>query len=261
VADLYERHADLYDIAFDWDVAEEVDWLLTRIGPSCGSVLEPGCGPGRMLEAFAKHRGLEIVGIDRSPWMVEAATRRVAAFGARASVVQADMTDFDLGRRFDGAVCPIGTLALLSPGELARHLDRMAVHLHGGARYLIQLDLLDEASTVEDQPPYEWEMERGDTRIGVRWSTDWIDVPARRQQQRSRIEILSGPRAGQVVEEVHPMTAWTPGTWAAAIAASPFRQTGTYDGDEPGRPAVEAGRPGLLLWHELTADRSNRQAT
>ena len=252
MTDLYEEHADLYDLAFDWDVGEEVDWLLARLGPSCRSVLEPGCGPGRIMEAFAKHANVDVVGIDRSPRMVEAARRRLAAVGPRASVALADMTDFDLGRRFEGAVCPISTLAHLAPDDLARHLQCMAGHLHEGARYLVQLELLDEASTAEDQPPDEWEMERGGTRLRIRWSTDWIDVPARRQQQRSRIEILSGPRAGEVVEEVHPVTVWTPGAWAAAVASSPFVQTATYDGDAPGRPPIESGRAGHLLWHELT---------
>jgi hypothetical protein len=162
------------------------------------------------------------------------------------------MTDFDLGRRFDGAVCPISTLAHLSPDGLARHLECMAGALHERARYLVQLALLDEGASVDDQPSDEWEMERGDTRLRIRWSTDWIDVPGRRQQQRSRIEILSGERAGEVVEEVHAVTAWTPRTWAAAVAASPFELTATYDGDESGRPAIESGRGGQLLWHELT---------
>lgn len=53
VAKLYTDDAELYDIAFDWDVGGEVEWLLERLGPGCGSVFEPGCGSGRMLDAFA----------------------------------------------------------------------------------------------------------------------------------------------------------------------------------------------------------------
>src|SRR5438067_530685 len=56
---LYTDDAELYDILFDWDVEEEVDWLFERLGRPA-SVLEPGCGSGRMLESFAR-RGVEAV--------------------------------------------------------------------------------------------------------------------------------------------------------------------------------------------------------
>ena len=50
---LYTDDAELYDIAFEWDIEEEVGWLLERLG-SPRSVLEPGCGSGRMLEPLAR---------------------------------------------------------------------------------------------------------------------------------------------------------------------------------------------------------------
>jgi SAM-dependent methyltransferase len=231
--ELYERYAELYDLAFSWDVEDEVDWLLERLGPECRSVLEPGCGSGRVLEPLAR-RGLEAVGIDRSPAMVELARAR------GVEVVLADMTDFDLGRTFDGAVCPIGTLAHLSPAGLARHLERMARHLRPGARYLVQLQIGGEAYSSR------WETDE----VRVAWTTEHIDLAAGRQRQRSRIET----RAGEVVEEVHDMTLWTAAAWATAVAASPFVETALYDGAQDGYPVVPPGAEGPMLWHELTRE-------
>jgi SAM-dependent methyltransferase len=233
LTDLYERHAELYDRAFDWDIEDEVDWLLGRLGADCRSVLEPGCGSGRVLAALAR-RGIEAVGIDRSPAMVELARAR------GLDVVLADMTDFDLGRTFDGALCPIGTLALLSPEELGRHLVRMGRHLRPGARYLVQLQLGGEAHTSV------WEL----NGLRIVWATERFDPAAGRQRQRSRIELASG----EVVEELHEMTLWTPETWSAAVAASPFAQTAFYDGAEDGYPAVRPGSEGAMLWNELTRE-------
>jgi hypothetical protein len=51
VTKLYEDDAELYDIAFDWDISDEADWLVERLEAT--TVLEPGCGSGRMLEALA----------------------------------------------------------------------------------------------------------------------------------------------------------------------------------------------------------------
>jgi SAM-dependent methyltransferase len=73
---LYTTNAQLYDAAFSWDVTDEVDWLLERLGPDCDPVLEPACGSSRMLEAFAL-RGIEAVGIDQSPEMIDIAQARL----------------------------------------------------------------------------------------------------------------------------------------------------------------------------------------
>jgi cyclopropane fatty-acyl-phospholipid synthase-like methyltransferase len=128
---LYDNHADIYDLAFDWDVTEDVGWMHARLGRDCRTVLEPGCGSGRIVQALAL-RGLETVGVDRSSQMIEAAQKRLAGLD-NASAVLADITDFSLGRLFDGAVCPINMLLHLSPAALAGHLNAMADHLRPGA--------------------------------------------------------------------------------------------------------------------------------
>jgi SAM-dependent methyltransferase len=244
---LYEDNVELYDIAFDWDVADEVTWLLERLGPECRSVLEPGCGSGRMLEAFAR-RGVEIVGLDLSEAMIDFARRRVAAAGVVAGAVLADMTDFDFGRTFGGAICPINTLGHLTPHELARHFACVARHLEPGSRYVVQVGLLDP-----DEPPggSHWEAERGGVKLKVSWEGVVRDWSRAVEDERSRIEILVGPRQGEVVEDRHTMTMWTPATWPAIVGASPFEQVATYDGNLRERPRVERGAIGGLLWHEL----------
>jgi predicted ATPase/DNA-binding SARP family transcriptional activator/SAM-dependent methyltransferase len=246
---LYEDDAALYDIAFDWDIEDELTWLVDRLGGQCRAVLEPGCGSGRIVEALAR-RGLEVVGVDRSAAMIDIARERLRSAGVNGDVVIADITDFDLGRRFDGAACPINTLGHLTPEGLAQHLERMADHLRPGARYLIQLDLRERASdALEDART--WEMARGDTRLRITVSGEDVDMVARRELQRVRIEVLSGDRAGDVVDEVHAMTIWTPADWLAVTSQSAFELRATYDGERAGRPRIETGSAGTLLWHEL----------
>jgi hypothetical protein len=97
-----------------------------------------------------------------------------------------------------------------------------------------------------------WEAGRGETNLRVDWTDEELDLLEGTSRQRSRIEVLSGPRAGEVVEEVHEMTAWTPATWADAIAGSPFEEVATYDGGRKGQwPRVDTSATGGLLWHEL----------
>jgi hypothetical protein len=151
-----------------------------------------------------------------------------------------DRADFDLGRTFDGAICPINTLAHLTADELARHLDRMGRHLRPGARYLVQLQIGGEPHSSH------WETET----LRVAWTTEHVDPEAGRQRQRSGIETI----AREVVEEVHELTLWTPAAWAAAVVASSFAETALYDGAQDGYPALEPGSEGPMLWHELTRE-------
>lgn len=212
-------------------------------------MLEPGCGPGRYLEAFARRR-VEVVGIDRSPVMVELARRRLAKSSLPGEAVLDDMTDFDLGRSFDGAVCAIATIQHLTREELGRHLSCMTRHLAEDARYMVQLALYDPSGR-QDPPTSSWEESRGDLSLRIDWTTEEVDLATGRALQRSRIEILAGSRQGQVVVEEHEMTAWTPETWGAAIAASPFTIDRVFDGAEDPPVPVEEHATGGLMWHEL----------
>jgi SAM-dependent methyltransferase len=237
VTRIYSDEAELYDIAFGWDVSEEAAWLVERLGPECRSVLEPGCGSGRMLEALAAH-GLEVVGLDISESMLALARAR------GGKVVRADMRNFDLGRRFDGAVCPISTVGLVGTKGLASHLEAMARHLERGGRYLVQQGVFPSDAELWRS---EWEAERDGVRLHVVWEAVDRDPAQLRERSRSRVEVIGGPRAGEVVEDEHEIAFWTVEAWRNAIAASPFTQTACYED----RREVELERGGGLLWHEL----------
>jgi len=247
VSRIYSTEAELYDIAFGWDLSSEADWLVERLGPACPSVLEPGSGTGRVLEALAA-RGLAVVGLELSEPMAAYARERLERAGVAAEVVVADMADFDLGRRFGGAVCPINTLGLLSPVALARHLEAMGRHLAPGSSYLVQQGL---AAPREGLWRSEWEAERDGLRLHIVWEALDRDRGSLRERSRSRVEILTGERAGEVVEDVHTGTWWTLDAWREVVSASPFEQAGCYDGNLPDRPPVDPSRGGGLLWHQL----------
>jgi SAM-dependent methyltransferase len=230
VSRIYTDEAELYDIAFDWDLSAEASWLAQRLGRS---VLEPGCGSGRMLAALAAY-GLEAVGIDTSEEMLALARAR------GCEVVRADMTNFDLGRRFEGAVSVVSTVGVLEPDGFASHLESMARHLEPGGRYFVQQGVF---AAEGERWRSEWEAERGETKLHIVWEA--ID----RDRSRSRVEIVAGPRVGEIVEEEHVATFWTVDAWREAIGASPFTQVACYDdGDE-----VKLDGGGSLLWHELVA--------
>ena len=251
---LYTDEALLYDIAFSWDTSEEVGWLVERLGDGCAPVLEPACGSGRFLVGFGRH-GIEAVGIDNSRAMVRLARERLRSANVPGAAVLADMTDFDLGRKFGGAVCPIDSLACLQGRmEVVRHLRCMAGHLRRASRYLVQLELRDPTDPWRGVEPSVWECEQDGVRVRTDWRVEEIDLQAGVELQRATIECRSGPDRGRVFEEVHRMAAWTPERWAEVTSETPFRYVAVYDGDEDHRPERPLGTSGRLLWHELVLD-------
>ncbi len=64
-------------------------------------VLDVGCGSGRVAEDILELGAAHYVGIDFSEPMLELAERRLARFGDRAQLVNADFLAADLGEPFD----------------------------------------------------------------------------------------------------------------------------------------------------------------
>src|SRR5262249_21193678 len=150
-------------------VEEEVDWLFEQLGQPKG-VLEPGGGSGRMLDSFAR-RGIEAGGIELPAPVV---ARAGAPRGKGAAVSLPDIPDFPLGRAVGGAISPINTLLHLSPEQLARHLACVVRHLEPGARYLVQVGLI-EAESYDPFAGSDWEASRGDTKLHAHWQDEEID--------------------------------------------------------------------------------------
>jgi SAM-dependent methyltransferase len=90
---------------------ERVRNYIRRYHPSARSLLELGCGTGAMLAGLATD--LTVTGVDQSPEMLAVAARR----GLPAELVQADMTAFSLGTRFDVVICVFDTLNHLARFE------------------------------------------------------------------------------------------------------------------------------------------------
>jgi SAM-dependent methyltransferase len=94
-----------------------------------GSVLELGCGTGRLLVRLARP-GLRLVGVDAHRGMLAAAEERLAALdraaGATVELVHADMRHLALGERFERVLIPYNGLLCLLDAEAVRSCLRGA---------------------------------------------------------------------------------------------------------------------------------------
>jgi SAM-dependent methyltransferase len=242
--DNYASQAELYDLAFAWDVAGEVAWFLDRAGPDVRSVLEPFCGNGRLFPELAR-RGIAVAGVDLSPSMLDRAAARMRAAGHPAPLLaQGDARDFDLGRTFDAAICPVNSVGHLHVhDDLVRHLDCVARHLRPGATYFVQLGLRDAARyrPLEVGTASQWSVATPHGTLRTPGGSGGFDAASRVETQVARFEWTDGPRAGTRAEFEHRMRLWDWDSWSRALAATPFRETAAWDGDFADRPPLPRG--------------------
>ncbi len=131
---MFTQSAELYDLFYDWkDYAAEaarVDEVVRERLPGARSLLDVACGTGRHLEHLSRRYAVE--GLDLDPGLLSVARRRLPQIPFH----QADMTAFDLGRRFDAVVC------LFSSIGYAETLDRLAAAVMAMARHVRPRGLL-----------------------------------------------------------------------------------------------------------------------
>lgn len=96
--------------------------------PARARLLDGGCGPGLVSEAFAA-AGFPLLGVDLSAEMIRRAQARCARFGGRAAFRQGSVFELPPGERFGGAVSRHVIHHVQDPQAF---VDRQVAHLEPG---------------------------------------------------------------------------------------------------------------------------------
>lgn len=149
----YDNWADVYDSIYSY-VREDIFFYMNEATRSGGPVLELGCGTGRVTIPIWES-GTDIVGLDNSATMLDVARRKVKGtdvHGVSVELVQADMRDFSLGRKFPLAIIPFrGFLALMTVEDQLRCLNNLKSHLEPGGRLIFSVFVPNLEMLVEDE--------------------------------------------------------------------------------------------------------------
>jgi SAM-dependent methyltransferase len=126
-----------------------------------GSILELGCGTGRVVAALAQV-GHQVTGLDSSAAMLQAAEARLARTrpAGLVQLVAADMRDFTLPSRFAWALCALNSLMhLITLEDQLAALEATRRHLQPEGHLLLDLT----------NPDPSWLLEPGEriVRVGV----------------------------------------------------------------------------------------------
>lgn len=139
----YDRGDALFYDSYSTGVPGDVEFYVEEARRAGSSVLELGCGTGRILIPIAE-AGVEVVGLDRAPSMLAVAREKVAKLSPdtrrRIQLVGGDMRDFDLGREFTLAIIPYRAfLHLLTVEDQLRALACIREHLGDAGRLALNV--------------------------------------------------------------------------------------------------------------------------
>lgn len=129
-----------YEIAFSFrDIAKEVDVFEECIRQysqvPVKSILELACGQAPHLGEITK-RGYRYTGIDISSKMLDFARKRILQ-NMKAELVEADILDFSLDRKFDFVFILLGSLYVRSSEDIDSHFDCVGRILRKGGLYFL----------------------------------------------------------------------------------------------------------------------------
>jgi ubiquinone/menaquinone biosynthesis C-methylase UbiE len=137
---MFSQSAELYDaiyLGMGKDYAREARHLreyIRRHKKSPGTtLLEAACGTG--LHAVHLSRHFQVEGFDLDPAMLAVARKRLPGLDFH----QADLVDFDLGKRFDVVTCLFSAIGYVRTVERLRQaLLRLAGHLLPGGVLIVE---------------------------------------------------------------------------------------------------------------------------
>lgn len=129
------------------------------------SVLDAGCGTGRVAIELARH-GIDVVGVDVDASMLATAAER----GPAVEWVEADLTALDLGLAFDIVVMAGNVPLFTTPGTQAALVAHVAAHVGPGGRLIagFQHDWSGREYTVD---AYDAALDDAGMEVAERFST------------------------------------------------------------------------------------------
>ncbi len=166
-----------YDLEFRrWSA--DIPFYVSLVEGKPGSVLDLGCGTGRVTIPIAK-LGVPTTGLDLMPSMLQRAEANAEAAKVNVHWVQGDMTTFDLDKHFDWVLVPFNSMQHLHEYESLRSmLSRIRRHLAPCGRFAFDVvnpffpDLTNEFTKPRLADEFEDPDGRGRVQVEVSHAYD-----------------------------------------------------------------------------------------
>lgn len=142
----YDDFSRFYDLLTDnVEYEKRADYfcrLLSMCGINEGILLDLACGTGSISDAMAD-RGFEVIGVDSSIGMLNAARRKVYESGKDILLLNQSMDELDLYGTIDCAVCVLDSINHLEDEEQVRETFRkVSLFMNPGGAFAFDVNTI-----------------------------------------------------------------------------------------------------------------------
>jgi SAM-dependent methyltransferase len=173
--DIYRR-AHYYDIVFRRNIIPEVDFLIDLFVEMNGrrpvSMADLACGPGYHAREFAR-RGLEVIGLDLRPEMLDFARDQAASEGLnQIAWMTGDIRDFHLPRPVDIMLTSYDSIdCLCEQDELIAHFNAVGANLNPDGIYVTESTHPRDCSMF-DYGQFSYHGSRDGVGVDITWAVN-----------------------------------------------------------------------------------------
>ena len=234
--DAYTVLAELYDEFMDnVDYNSRCEFICAKLaeyGIKSGIVLDLGCGTGTLTEKLSA-AGYDMIGVDNSPEMLEAALAKKDASGADILYLCQDMRSFELYGTVRAVICVCDSLNyILNEEELAQVFKTVRLYLEPDGVFLFDFNAPEKyesigetvISEVRDNAAFIWE--------------NYYDGETRSNEYDITFFLEREDGLYERQEEVHCQRAWTAEEVEALLKEGGLKTAEQF----PGYPGEEDGR-------------------
>ena len=237
----YESCARVYDLFMDNIPYEEwceyLAGLLEDQGIREGLVLELGCGTGSMTERLAQ-AGYDMIGVDNSLEMLEAAIEKRDASGSDILYLLQDMREFELYGTVRAVVSVCDSLNYITdPRDLLAVFRLVNNYLDPGGVFLFDLNT-----------PYKYETLLGDSVIAENreegsfiWE-NWYDSETKINEYDLTLFIKEKGELYRRFQETHFQRAYSVEEIKGLLEKAGLKPEGVWDAETMGQPGKESER-------------------
>lgn len=187
-----EQYCNFYSIEMESNTSDFR--FYTKGCTSQLSVLELGCGNGRITHAIAE-TGADSIGLDISLYMIKLAKK----IRSNAEFIHGDMSSFSLNRKFDRIHIPYNTLNLLNnTAAIQQCLKASCDHLKSEGTFLAQI-FIPSRKLIEQDGEHIFQFQLFDTEDYGKLVKETIRTYYHKKQsmtleERYRVRPLKGDR-------------------------------------------------------------------